>query len=80
MEDNSLPMNDSNSSGTQNPDSLYFEADKLSREGKFAEAKDVLNKVISLNPNHAQALNFLGWLNVTKYYDYNQARSVYERS
>lgn len=65
--------------GTNEADSLYFEADRLSRDGKFAEAKALLEQVLTKDPTHFQALNFMGWLFETKYYDYNKAREFYEK-
>ena len=43
-------------------DELFFLADKAISDGKIVEAEEMLNTIITNNPNYGKAHNYLGWL------------------
>ncbi len=40
----------------------FAEADQLASEGRFRQAADLLETVLSADPSHLEALNHLGWI------------------
>ena len=67
MEDNTLHLTDQ-----------FFAADQLIKEGKIAEAMQVLTDIIAEDPAFGRAHNHLGWIYETKYQDYNRAEQHYK--
>ena len=63
---------------TQNIDSMFFEADVLIKDNKIAEAKELLEKIIDLSPNHGRAYNHLGWIYDRKLQDIQSADMNYK--
>lgn len=61
-------------------DQLFFDADEKIKQNLFAEAKEMLEKAIQLNPKHGRAHNHLGWLYETKYQDFNKASELYQQA
>lgn len=64
----------------QTADQLFFEADELIREKKFAEAEQALLQATEKDPKHGRSYNHLGWLSETKYRDYARAEGYYKKA
>ncbi len=61
-------------------DDLFFQADRLIKENKIGEAKEVLLNVVRHLPKYGRAYNHLGWLFENKYQDYIKAEYYYEQA
>jgi len=61
-------------------DQLFFDADNKIKQNLLIEAKEMLEKAISINPKHGRSYNHLGWLYETKYQDYTKAEEYYKKA
>jgi tetratricopeptide (TPR) repeat protein len=60
-------------------DEMFFEADQLIAEKKFADAINTLEAILLEAPDYGQAYNHLGWIYETKYKDLNKAEEFYKK-
>lgn len=60
-------------------DELFFEADTLIAEKKFADAINTLESILIEAPDYGKAYNHLGWIYETKYKDLNKAEEFYKK-
>ncbi len=59
-------------------DEKFFEADQLIKDGKYAQALELLTEVITEMPEHGRSHNHIGWIYETKYSDYAKAEKHYK--
>jgi len=62
---------------TKHIEDLYLESDQAIKNGNFLEAKNLLETILSEEPNYSQAHNSLGWLYRTQFDDYETAENHY---
>jgi tetratricopeptide (TPR) repeat protein len=60
---------------TKHVEDLYLESDQAIKNGNFLEAKNLLETILSEEPNYSQAHNSLGWLYRTQFDDYETAEN-----
>ena len=60
-------------------DEIFFEADILIAEKKFADAINLLEGILIEAPDYGKAYNHLGWIYETKYKDYSKAEDFYKK-
>lgn len=60
-------------------DELFFEADQLIAEKKFADAINMLESILIEAPEYGKAYNHLGWIYETKYKDIKKAEEFYKK-
>jgi tetratricopeptide (TPR) repeat protein len=60
-------------------DEMFFEADQLIAEKKFADAINTLESILIEAPDYGKAYNHLGWIYETKYKDINKAEEFYKK-
>lgn len=51
----------------------FLRVDRLFMEGEFSEAKEVLEDILSIEPDYGRAHNHMGWLYFAKFDDYVRA-------
>jgi tetratricopeptide (TPR) repeat protein len=56
---------------------LYLESDLAIKNGNYAEAKNLLENILSEEPNYSLAHNSLGWIYRTQFDDYATAENHY---
>lgn len=60
-------------------DELFFEADQLIAEKRFADAINTLESILIEAPEYGKAYNHLGWIYETKYKDIQKAEDLYKK-
>lgn len=60
-------------------DEMFFEADTLIAEKRFADAINTLESILIESPEYGKAYNHLGWIYETKYKDLKQAEEFYKK-
>jgi tetratricopeptide (TPR) repeat protein len=65
---------------SQSADSLFFQADQLLKNGDVVGAREVLERILQIDPNHGRTHNHLGWIYEAKYQDYAKADAHYKRA
>lgn len=60
-------------------DELFFEADQLIAEKRFADAINTLESILIEAPDYGKAYNHLGWIYETKYKDLSKAEEFYKK-
>jgi tetratricopeptide (TPR) repeat protein len=60
-------------------DEMFFEADQLIAEKRFADAINTLESILIEAPDYGQAYNHLGWIYETKYKDIKKAEEFYKK-
>jgi tetratricopeptide (TPR) repeat protein len=56
---------------------LYLESDQAIKNGNYVEAKNLLENILSEEPNYSLAHNSLGWIYRTQFDDYLTAENHY---
>lgn len=51
----------------------FLKVDQLLHNGEFPEAKDLLEEILSIEPDYGRAHNHLGWIYYAKFDDYIRA-------
>lgn len=60
-------------------DEMFFDADQLIAEKKFADAINTLESILIEAPDYGKAYNHLGWIYETKYKDLQKAEDFYKK-
>src|SRR4051794_30853034 len=60
---------------TKHVEDLYLESDQAIKNGNFLEAKNLLETILSEEPNYSQPHNSLGWLYRPQFDDYETAEN-----
>lgn len=68
-----------NDSGQDPPELMFFESDRLINAGQINEAARLLMKLIGTYPDFGRAYNHLAFIYETKYRDYKQAETYYQK-
>ncbi len=51
----------------------FLKVDKFFAEGEFAQAKELLEEILTIEPDYGRAHNHLGWVYFVKFDDYTRA-------
>lgn len=62
----------------QDVDTLFLEVGKAIDEHNLAEAKTLLEEILTIDPAYGRAHNHLGWIYETKIKDFSRAKMHYE--
>ncbi|HUH34535.1 MAG TPA: hypothetical protein VL022_01760 [Moheibacter sp.] len=62
----------------QDVDTLFLEVSKAIDEQNLAEAKTLLEEILTIDPAYGRAHNHLGWIYETKIKDFERAKMHYE--
>lgn len=61
-----------------NPEFMFFEADRLIESNQIVEATELLNRLLVLHPTFGRAFNHLGYIYETRYRDQARAEQLYK--
>lgn len=62
-----------------NPEFLFFEADRLIENNQIVEATTLLNRLVTQHPTFGRAFNHLGYIYETRYRDQERAEQYYRK-